>query len=72
VRRFPRDLRAVRAAASLLQRFELDFDLVNGIDELKVFRYLYLYLYLSIYIRTYIYIYIYIYIHTHIYIYIYI
>ena len=32
--RFPRDLRAVRLASAFVQRFELDFDLVSGIDEL--------------------------------------
>jgi len=35
VHRFPRDLRAVRFAAGILQALELDFDLVSGIDELS-------------------------------------
>ena len=34
-RHFERDLRSVRAAAGLLQRFELDFDLLTAIDELR-------------------------------------
>jgi predicted unusual protein kinase regulating ubiquinone biosynthesis (AarF/ABC1/UbiB family) len=32
VHRFPRDLRAVRLAAAMLQALELDFDLVSGIE----------------------------------------